>query len=181
MSSISTCLNFDAVPTGTYTGIDLSALFPGITFGNRGVVDYVVSDCSSILLQADFTCGNAIRSDLSEGGTRNFAILDESVCDVSLTMGDYNDDGDFLELFAYDENDDLVGSDSYSNPALTYAGKTLKVDDWPACRIKQVLFLGTRGLAVSNIYWDNFCFTPTDNTPPVVSFQKMFPYPQAVI
>ena len=161
-----TCLDFDALTPGPITEAALSAMVPGVTFDNTGGGGFNVHDCS---LLPDFTCGNSLlNSPYSNLGNKVVATFQESsTCKVSVTMGDYNADADDLYLIAYDEDDQVLDNEMFSNPSTSSAGTTLSVVD-PECQISYVEFYGV-GLNQNSVYWDNFCFIVDDNTPPVVS------------
>ena len=165
------CYNFDNLtPYSRITEAELSAMVPGVTFDNIGTgYDFFVAWPCDQFLYGAFTCGNAILT--YPFGSFNKAVAtfeDSPACEVSVTMGDriFDSDKDLLYLIAYDEDDEEVDRDEKTHSS--NLGEILSVDD-PSCQISYVMFYGDGSNGRNSVFWDNFCFTVNDNTPPVVS------------
>jgi hypothetical protein len=91
-----------------------------------------------------FTHRNPFRADFLISGVNS----------VSVVMGDYNSDTDYLFVQAYDSSNTLLSSVNYTLDSSVYGGPTLTVT---GSDIAYVLF-GSTGVYLNSVYFDNFAY-----------------------
>jgi len=135
----------DAVPKGSYTQEEFnqilaSAGFTGATFtGPRFEVYLSPSGPTRPVTPVD-------PSDPSAGppfvaGTNTYAEFDTLVSMVSVDIGDYNADAEDLHLDAFNEANELIAQDFFSNPRTSSDFHRLMVEA-PGIKRVQFLYLG---------------------------------------
>ena len=155
-------INFDSIGNGYYSEADFNSNFTGASFDNTGGDGFDIS--SSLSLTADFSGQVVLNNPYDTLGNSTIATLDSLTSFVSVTIGDKDADADELYLYAYDSLNNLIGSDSFSNPASSYAGHTLSVS---AASIAWVEFYGVGGNN-NSVYWDNFTYDATVPEPATI-------------
>lgn len=146
-------IDFNDVTPGIYHETTFSSFFQGVSFNNTGG-DYF--NVQEVCLDPDFSGNAVLNSPYRSEGNSTKAYFDAFTNHVSVTIGDYNADYDYLILFAFDDSFNLIGMDDFCNPDYSVAGHTLSVSSG-AWDIAFVEFMGI-GLNNNSVYWDNFSF-----------------------
>lgn len=140
-----TTLDFDTA-VGDLAGVDLGEVT--ITAGGSPVSAASTPNGTTGLLAYDFNCGcfpNAFT-----------ATFETAMTDVSVDLGDFNQDADDLYLYAYDAANVLVDSFLISIDAAFIGLETLTVS---ATSISYVVFGGVGLNGENNVYADNLTFS----------------------
>jgi len=159
--------DFNTFSPGSYTETVFNTLFEGVTFDNTGGNDFSIR---AITLQGDFSGNAVVNQPYNTYGNSTIATFSFPTNLVSVTMGDYGADDDYLYLFAYNSSNTLVGQATFTNPFSSYMGTTLSVSTTDR-DIAWVSFYGV-GNNNNSVFWDNFTFNeyraPSVPVPPAV-------------
>ena len=150
-SASAATIDFESVPTGTYSSVTDS----GVTFtftAGTGMFDVVNSGSPGWPIS-----GNALISYFQNPGPGAFmATMAGGFGSFAIGCGDYNSDEDHCHLRAYDAAGGLLDAFDYINPAPTYGGGMLSVSS--ATPIAYVTFWEDNAYPGA-VYWDNVEFT----------------------
>jgi hypothetical protein len=138
-------IDFNAVGGGDLSGTNFGGAT--ITAGTSQVFGSVTPNGTTGLLAFDPLCG-CYPSPFT-------AVFDTAVTDVSVDLGDFNQDSDSLFLYAYDAANVLVDSFLLAIDAAFVGMETLSVS---ATSISYVVFGGIGLNGENNVYADNLTF-----------------------
>ena len=160
-----TVVDFESTALGTYTSLsytgftitaesgrafDVTSASPGWPISNHSLITWFQNQSQTKL-------------------TATFSATD--VTSFSIGVGDYNADIDNTFLEVYDASWNLLGSDSYSNPASTYGGDYLSVTTSSA--IKYAIFWDAEPFPGA-VYWDNLTHNGSSTVPDSSSAMALF-------
>lgn len=153
-----TTIDFESTAGGVYNTLNFSGLTitaedgrffdvtnsgsPGWPISNNALITFFQNESIQTKLIATFSAKN--------------------VTSFSIGVGDYNADVDNTFLEVYDASWNLLGSDSYVNPAATFGGDYLSVTTNSA--IKYAVFWDAEPFPGA-VYWDNLTHNGTSAVP----------------
>jgi hypothetical protein len=140
-----TTIDFDTV-VGDISGVDLGGV--SITAGSSQVIGSQTPNGTTGLL-ACTVCYTEFPSPFT-------ATFDSAVTEVTVDLGDFNQDSDSLFLYAYDAANVLVDSFLLAIDAAFVGMETLSVS---ATSISYVVFGGIGAGGENNVYADNLTFS----------------------
>lgn len=140
-------IDFESIAPGAYTSLDFG---DAVLTSNSGQFDVTTAAPWGGMSIIDYD---------SFGSKLTFS---SSVFDVSIFVGDYNQDEDPVFLMAYDASNNLVASDSFTLPWSLTGGDTLSVSS--ASAIAYVIFYSGNPYPGS-LYWDNIEYTSSQSVP----------------
>ena len=145
-------LDFESTPIGTYTSLTFADLT--ITAAGKSFQVYDGTPGPPI---SGHTLVTWYNQETMTPLTATFSISD--VYSFSIGVGDWNQDVDNTFLEVYDAGNNLIGSDSYVNPASTYGGDYLSVTTSTA--IAYAVFWDANPYPGA-VYWDNLSYETRD-------------------
>jgi len=154
VSSFADLINFESVATGNYASL---------AFENA----VLTSDNSTFEVTGSAPWGsNSIINNTHNMNTDGFTLTFDSdvlVNTVSLTVGDYAQDSDPIFLTAYDINNVLVGSTTYTIPESLNGGVELSLST-----VSEIAYFkfSSGNPYPGSVYWDNISFNSTSSSVP---------------
>lgn len=151
-ASAATTIDFNAVPTGTYSSLTDGEATLTFTGGN-GLFDITASGNPGWPID-----GNALISFFQNPGNAPFKVAFASGAgSFTIGVGDYGADDDNTYLSAWDTEGNLLDSDYFHNPEGNYGGGFLTVSS--STSIAYVTFWDEEPYPGA-VYWDNISYSP---------------------